>query len=340
MEKNNFFRILIVAWSVYSSNLLANEVFHVEKNSYPQWLKFDTVVQAVNQSTLSAQISGRVMATYFDIGHEVAKDRVILRLIDTEQQASYQKSLSNEQAAKITFQNAQREYQRIIGIYQKSLVSESILDQAKATSESSEALWHAAEAQLKSAQEQLNYTEVRAPFSGVVTKRHIEVGETVQPGTPLYTGVSLEQLRLVTEIPQHFMDEIRSQSQAQLRLDDGSWNDIDKNSLNFFTFADPQTGSFQVRITLPQDPKGFYPGMHFLVQFKLGEKNILSIPKNCVIQRGEVSAVQLQMKSQTQFQQVQLGELLTGNTVEILSGLEEGADILCSDESAHLLNQS
>lgn len=51
-----------------------------------------------------------------------------------------------------------------------------------------------AEAGLTQAQEQLSYTQVLAPYSGIVIERHVETSEVVQPGMPLVSGISLDHL--------------------------------------------------------------------------------------------------------------------------------------------------
>ena len=67
----------------------------------------------------------------------------------------------------------------------------------------------AARAALQSAQEGVAYTEIRAPYAGVVTRRNVEVGETVGPGTPLMSGLSLQYLRVAVEVPQSLVDQVR-----------------------------------------------------------------------------------------------------------------------------------
>ena len=80
----------------------------------------------------------------------------------------------------------------------------------------------AARAALESAQEGVAYTEIRAPYAGVVTKRLVQVGETVSPGTPLMSGLSLQYLRVEVDIPQSIVDQVRRIKKAAVYVDGGA----------------------------------------------------------------------------------------------------------------------
>ena len=111
-------------------------------------------------------------------------------------------------------------YQRAADLYQRRVVSKAQLDQATANRDAAAARLAAAEASLTTAREGVGYTEIRAPYGGVVTKRLVEVGETVGPGTPLMTGLSLRDLRVNTNIPQSIVMQVRKLKQAAVYVGD------------------------------------------------------------------------------------------------------------------------
>jgi len=75
------------------------------------------------------------------------------------------------------------------------VVPKSSLDKASAALKSAQARVQSAEAAVAKAREQLGYTRVRAPYSGILVERHVEPGEAVGVGAPLVAGISLEKLR-------------------------------------------------------------------------------------------------------------------------------------------------
>lgn len=54
----------------------------------------------------------------------------------------------------------------------------------------------------------LGYTTLIAPYAGIVTKRFVQLGEAVNPGTPIMSGISLDQLRVVVEVPQRMINAV------------------------------------------------------------------------------------------------------------------------------------
>ncbi len=292
-------------------------------------LTFDGTVEAVNQGTASAQTSGRVVETYFDVGDLVEKNDLILRLENKQQTAALENAQANMKSARALSLSAEKEFLRIKDVYQKKLVSRSVFDKALAQRDSSKARLKAAIATEKNARVQLEYTKIKAPYSGIVVKRLIEVGETVSPGTPVYTGMSLEKLRILTQVPQKDIDAIRRYHQAVVELPDGNKIKVSGDKLNFFGYADPKTSSFKVRVQLPDGLAGLYPGMYLKTSFQIGEKQVLSLPQSSIIYRGEVTAVFVKNNPTSQtddskkyrFSQIRLGRKLTPTLIEILSGL-------------------
>ena len=111
------------------------------------------------------------------------------------------------------------------------------------------------------------YTEIRAPYAGVVTQRHVQVGETVAPGTPLMTGASLDELRVVAEVPQSVIELVRAARKAAVYVDGRR---IEATGITLFPAAQPETDTFRARIDLPKGVQGLSPGMFVKVGLVVG----------------------------------------------------------------------
>lgn len=312
----------------------------VKQIRIPDTLTFTGTVEAVNSGTASAQTSGRVIKTYFDVGDLVQKDAVMVQLRDTQQKANYEAAQANVEALAAKYHSAEKEYIRISGIYKKRLVSKSVLDKTLAQRDATKASLEAAKAKLKAAKVQLEYTKVRAPYSGIVLKRHIEVGETVHPGMPLYTGMSLEYMRIIADVPQKDIDAIRQFKQAMVELPSGKLLSIGGDKLTFFGYADPVNATFKVRVNLPAGIKGLYPGMYLKTGFKIGERTTLVIPTSSIIHRGDVTAVYVQTTDKLSFRQIVTGSEVEGSLTEVLSGLKAEESVVTEPSIAIELIQS
>lgn len=285
----------------------------------------DGVVEAVNQSTVSAQTAGRVEDIMVDVNDFVLQGAPIIRLRNVEQRAGLDQAQANLREAQARFLEAQAEYNRIRGVYEKQLVSKAQMDTATAALDAAKARLEAAQAGVAQAKESLGYTIVNAPYSGIVLQRHVQLGETVQPGKPLMTGFSLDELRVVANVPQRLIVPVRQYKQARVYPPNGGTG-IPAEKLTFFPYADPQSNVFKVRVYLPKKTQGLYPGMFVKTAFRVGEDDRLVVPRSALVYRGEVSGVYVVKDAKVGLRQVRPGRA-EGEVVEILAGLEPGEQV-------------
>ncbi len=297
----------------------------VQRQTLPSEQILDGVVEAVNQSTVSAQTAGRVEEIMVDVNDVVSQGAPILRIRNIEQRAGLEQAQANLREAEARFLEAQAEYNRMRGIYEKQLVSKAQMDAATAGFNAAKARLDAAQAGVSQAKESLGYTTINAPYSGIVLERHVQLGETVQPGKPLMTGFSLDELRVVTNVPQRLIVSVRQQKQARVLPPNGG-KSIAAEKLTFFPYADPQSNVFKVRVYLPKKTEGLYPGMFVKTAFRVGEDSRLTVPRPALAQRGEVSAVYVIKDGRASLRQVRPGRT-QGDVVEILAGLEPGEQV-------------
>jgi RND family efflux transporter MFP subunit len=297
------------------------------------------LVEAVNQSTVSAQTSGRVSEILVDVNDFVARGATIVRLRDSEQRAALAQAEAGLDEARARLGKAEAEYQRTRKVYQKRLVSKAELDNAAAEREAARARLSAAEARVTQVTEALSYTVVEAPYSGIVLGRHVEVGEVVQPGSPLVTGLSLEQLRVVAQVPQRLIADVRRLGRAQILLGADAAG-LQASRLTFFPYADSATSTFKVRVYLPTGTPDVYPGMAVKVAFAVGDRRQLVVPVRAIVHRSEVTGVYtVEPDGNIRFRQLRVGRS-AGGAVEVLAGLEEGEQVALDPiQAGRLLKQ-
>jgi len=280
----------------------------------------DAVVEAVHKATISAQTSGRVVKLNADVDDAVSKGDILVQFRNKEQMASYN-------VAKAAFDEAQSEFKRIQDIYSKKLISKTALDKASARFKS-------AKARLDQADEAMENTVVRAPYSGIVVKRHIELGELAKPGQALMTGLSLEALRANVALPQDLVHIVRKQNKATAILKSGQRLPISKITVS--PYADASNHTFQMRAELPKGDYAIYPGMFIKIAIVSGVKQSLIVPASAIVRRSEVSAVYVKGKDKKlSFRQVRIGAFVSAsNSYEILAGLEKNEKVMLDPVAA------
>lgn len=329
-------RIAILMISVGSPfSLVAQELatLTIESKPVKQMIYLDGLVEAVQQATLFSQTSGRVTKLTYDVDDFVKKGSVIARLRDTEQRARFKQAKAGLDAAKAQAKEAEQEYKRVTDLYARQLVSASLKDKADAGLKSSIAQLNAAMARFDESKEQLAHTVVRAPFSGTLTKRHIELGETLQVGQAIVSGVAQQDaLRFNVQVPQRLINKARQLSTVDVLLDDGS--KITSDQITIFPTADSKTHGFQLRALVFSNLHRLYPGMFIKVGLPVGIEDQILVPVSSIVNRSELNAVYiLGQNNQLRLRQVRLGRI-HGKQQVILSGLQAGEKLLTQPNQA------
>lgn len=293
----------------------------------PNSYQFDGTVEAVYQATVSAQTSGRITEVNFDVDDYVDKGDILVRFRDTEQRSRLKGAQANQGEAEARVKEAESEFARVNDLFGNKLVSKAQLDRASANRKASQERLSAAQAQVKQAEEEYEHTLVRAPFSGIVTKRLIEKGEVASRGKALMAGFSLERLRVTTNVPQWLIADVRKGSAVKVLLPGDERVSADVSEVRVFPYADPDSHTFKVRLELSNKTKGVYPGMFTKVTFLTGSKKQLLVPGESVVRRSEVTAVYVVKGQVVSMRQVRLGKTLADGSYVILAGLDEGEQV-------------
>jgi len=279
------------------------------------------LVEAELQTTISARTAGVVKQVFYDVNDLVNKGEVVVLIDDKQQQAGLRQAAAARSEAQARLQEAQSEYDRIKEVYQQKVVSKADFDKVNAALQSARARFESSSAAFSKAEEQLEYTRVRAPFSGIMTARLVEQGEAVNVGSQLVTGLSLERMRVITQVPQSIIVEVRNHRRAIVVTNN---SEIVSNDMTFFPFADPGSHSFALRVRLPQSESELFPGMHVKVAMEVGREQKTVIPFNSVAFRGEVTGVYVLQDDKLRFRHVRLGRRLDNNEVVVVAGVVPG----------------
>lgn len=308
----------------------ADEPLAVGKAEYrevAQTYSVEGVIEAVRQSTVSAQISGRIKEVNFDVGDTVKKGQIILRIDERETEQALAGSQAQVMQSQAALTQAKANYERSLQLFEQKYISQAALDKAKADYEVAQAQTAASEAGESQSALARGYAAVVAPFGGVVASRLVEMGEMVTVGKPLMVGFDPTQMRVIVNVPQYKLTEIGSRPKVNVELTSlKRW--VPAAAVTVQPSADSRTHSTQVRVALPPNERGVYPGMFVRAHFVIGKASKLLIPASAVIRRSEVVAVYVvDDKGMPKLRQVRVGDLSGANEIEVLVGLNPGESV-------------
>ncbi|HET8747266.1 MAG TPA: efflux RND transporter periplasmic adaptor subunit [Ramlibacter sp.] len=284
----------------------------------------EAVVEAVRQSTVAAQIAGRIVELRFDVGDYVKKGEVIARIDERAATQALAASEAQVRQAEAALRNARAEFERSKQLVAQKFLSQAALDRAEAEYKAAQARVTALLAGAGQAQTERSFATIVAPYSGLVSARHVELGEMAVPGKPLMTGFDPGTLRVTATVPQAQIAAIQAGAKARVEVPSTSkW--VAATQLTVIPAADPRTHTTQVRLGLPADVRGIYPGIYARAHFVTGRAQALLVPRAAVLQRSEVTAVYVVAgPGRPQLRQIRLGSAGDEHSVEVLAGLKPG----------------
>ena len=246
-------------------------------------------VTARRQATVSAQITGALTQVLIEEGERVSAGQVLAKLDDTAQRASLGQSEAQVQAAQALqvqyqaqLEQARRDLKRNQDLIDRHLVSQQALETAATQVKTLEAQVAAQLKQVdlsravqRGAQVQLDYTTVRAPFSGVITAKAAQAGEIVSPisagggftRTGVGTIVDMDSLEIEVDVNEAYINRVHANQPAQAVLDAyPDWN-IPAHVIAIVPTADRAKATVKVRVAIEQKDPRTLPDMGVRVSF-------------------------------------------------------------------------
>jgi RND family efflux transporter MFP subunit len=315
-------------------------------------------VTARRQATVSAQITGTMIAVLIEEGDHVKEGQVLARLEDTSQRAALaqaQAQLHSAQALLVQYQaqlvQDQRDEKRAEDLVDRKLVSEQAVEQARTLVETQAAQLEAqhkqidlAEANVRSAQVQLDYCTIHAPFTGVVIAKAAQVGEIVSPfsagggftRTGIGTLVDMDSLEVEVDVNEAYINRVQPGQPVQSVLNAYPDWKIPSHVIAIIPTADRSKATVKVRIGIDQKDDRIVPDMgvrvSFLEEHKPAAKDQppahgVVVPGSALRKDGERDSLFV-MKDQTaERRTVTLGGSL-GDKRQVLTGVAAGETVI------------
>lgn len=307
-------------------------VVTVGERSIGAGLVIDGSLQAVQQSVLSAQASGRIASLNVKAGDRVKAGQVLAVIDDRATQAGMAQALAGVAQADAALANAKAAYERTRELRAQGFVAQAALDTAQAQYRALEAGAAAARAGQAQASVAQGHTRLTAPYDGWVLSTHAEAGSLALPGAPILTVYAPQPIRAVVHVPASQQGLAQAASRIEIRLP-GTDRWVSPAARTSLPAADAVSQTVEWRLDLsPADSANQVPGRQTQVRFVGGEAQRLVVPPSALLRRGELTAVYVatpRSEDQTGFalRAVRTGASHGEAGVEILAGLKAGDQV-------------
>ncbi|MBN7825476.1 efflux RND transporter periplasmic adaptor subunit [Bowmanella dokdonensis] len=294
-------------------------------------------------SLLSAQVEGLVSEVRTDAGDTVVAGQSLL-ILDTElSEIALQAAKARVESARQTWLDSQRRFQEAQSLINQQSIAQSEVDALAARMRIDAAMLEVAQVNARDQQARLHRHTIKAPFDGVVSRRLIDVGEWVAPGTAMLELVGQSQLWADYQVPQRFYPQVGPQTRLRLRFDALPGQILDKPMHAKVPQSRSNGRTFLLRVAI--DPKQYpelIPGMSASANLRLDlHRQSLVIPRDALIRypdgRISVWVSQQQTKwgqtSKVTEQLVETG-INFGESVEVTRGLNAGQQVIVRGNEA------
>lgn len=332
--------LVVLALSVWGMSVVAQPAsvptMVVQAQRVGAAIELDAVIQPVKQSTLAAQVAGRVAVLSVKPGDKVRAGQVLAAIDDRETAAGVQRSQAQVVQADAELRNARLQLERTRDLRDKGFVSQAALDTAETQFKGASAARDAASAAALQSGISQGFTRVTAPYDGWVLQTHVEAGDLAVPGRPLLTVYAPQPLRAVVQVPASRVALVRGAGQVQVQLgsEQGeSW--VEPVGRSAVPAADPISQTAEWRFELaPQHSSGLLPGQQTRIRFaqETGRETGVRVlvPQSAIVRRGELTAVYGVVNTAFALRAVRLGADQGVHGVEVLTGVQPG-DVIALD---------
>lgn len=268
-------------------------------------------VRAKLRSVIEAKVSGRIEQLLVVPGQPVKAGELLVVIDAREVRARYDQAVALRQ-------QAGNDLQRITTLFEQKILSQAEFDNAQARA-------RVAVAGVVEAETMLDYTRITAPFSGVITRKHAEVGDLAAPGKPLLDMEDSTALRLEADVPEALVGKLTLGDKLPVRIA-ALEKEFEGVVGEIAPAADSISRTFLVKLDLPVT-SGLLAGQFGRVAMPVGETAALRVPASAVVQRGQMEIVFVVVDGKARLRLVKTGRRI-GGELELVSGVVAGEAIV------------
>jgi RND family efflux transporter MFP subunit len=294
------------------------------------------------EAMLNAKVSGYVSKMNVDFGDTVKAGQLMATLEVPELQDQLDNALATEAKTEADYTNANLIYTRLVSVNRDhpGLVAEQDLDTAEANDHATAAAIAAAKADVEKYQTLVGYTNITAPFDGVVTWRYADPGALIQAGTssdsqslPLVRVSDNYLLRLDFPVSVEYVKDIRVGDVVEVRNESLGGKMFTGKITRFTDKVDEDTRTMMVEIQVPNPDLKMIPGMYATVVLKVEKHaDALVVPTQAVSPGKTARVFVVNHDHQIEERDITLG-VESPDEYEVLSGLNEGDLVVVGDHS-------
>ena len=307
-----------------AASTVATDVITVSRSNQAEMASFPGTVNAIQQIQVASRIMGYVRAIHVDTGETVKRGQLLVTIDPSDIQGQVSMASAGLAQAEAALADAKTDYDRFGELYREEAIPKAQWDKIRLQYAVAQQQVNAARASHATAEAQMSYAAIRAPFPGVITQRMTSQGALAAPGQPLLMLVNPDHLDVQTQVPEDVFGKLHTGEKVAMHIEN---RDVYGHITALVSAADPATHTHLVKISLPAQ-QTFDSGQFVQVNFLTGEARDLRVPDSAIVIRAGIPGVFVVDRQNTaHFRMIRTGESASGMTV-ITAGLTTGERIV------------
>jgi RND family efflux transporter MFP subunit len=268
-------------------------------------------------AAIEAKVSGRIEQMRVVPGQKVKVGERLVQLNAHEIQSRFEQATAARQ-------QAENDLKRATALLDQKILSSAEFDNVQSR-------FRVAVAGEAEAKTMLGYTDILAPFDGVITRKLTDVGDLATPGKPLLQMENPDTLRFEADVPETLISNVKLGDKLVVRLAAVA-GEIEGCVVELSPAADPNSRTSLVKLDLP-GATGLRSGQFGRVAVPVGEASAIRVPAAALIQRGQMELIFVVANGHAQLRLVKTGSRV-GDELEVVSGLNSGEQVVIDGSAA------
>ena len=289
--------LVLVSSFLMFSNLDAAEVSQtalvetqaLKKQEVNDLQEFVGTVSFDKKSKIASESSGIAKKINFEVGQKVKKDEILVQIDSDILEAQIKASTSAVNMYEVQLKNTKKNYDRYSALLEKKSIAQKVFDDSKVEYDVASENLISAKAKLNELSIQKSKKIIKAPYSGVIVEKNININEWLDTGSQIATIVNTQELEVIFNLPISFIGGLKNGDEYDINISD----EIIKAKLYAaIPSGDKLTRTFPVRFKANAGEKFVFDGASAKIDFAKESKSLaLVINRDAVIKRFNMDVV-------------------------------------------------
>lgn len=263
------------------------DITTIHSNSFASGPSITGAIQPEKKADLRAEISSVVLQVLKENGEKVKKGDLLVRLDDTSIRDSLNSAQESERAASQSLEQAQRQYERLKTLRSSGMASAQQVEDAEIKRNNNLSDLSAAKTRTVQARQQLQRTEIRAPFDGIVAERKVSNGDTAQIGKELIKVIDPASMRFEGLVSADMVSQVNVGQSVSFRINGYTGQSFNGIVKRINPEANPITRQVEVLVSFKGSNLPMVSGLYAEGQIEASSVATLMIPDAAIVRSGD-----------------------------------------------------